>query len=418
MRGLIASVGAGVVLLCGAGLIAAAPPGPGWHDKVRVSEPTRLDWTFVLSNRSLAKPPDGWLTAYQSTEQMYELFVPKVKDRKAPLPLILYLSPSREASAGKGLARIAQARGFLYAAPHNAGNDCPSKKRVRIILDVLDDLRRQFPIDPDRTYITGFSGGGRVACAIGFALPELFGGVAPICAGGFPREEPWLRRRVTDRLSVALLTGEKDFNRGEVERLRGPFLKDVGIRTRVWTVAGLGHGIPGDKILGESIRWMEEGLSKRQALGKKYPASRIASSDSVAREDLAKSLMSEGKERLKSKETIYSGLMQLKGVLERWPDLEAAGESKKLLLEYEEKTDKPWEADDLAEQRLYLTGKARATDRYASGPLSGQYAKMRQDMLRSAIELWRQVLADSPDSPAGKEAKKRIGELEKLLSRE
>ncbi len=36
-------------------------------------------------------------------------------------------------------------------------------------------------------------------------------------------------------------------------------------------------------------------------------------------------------------------------------------------------------------------------------------------MARRAIELWRQVLADGPDTPAGKEAHSRIPELEKLV---
>jgi pimeloyl-ACP methyl ester carboxylesterase len=377
-----------------------------------------LDWTFAISNRSLATVPGDWLGEYDSTKQTYELFVPKRIKPKTPLPLVLFLSPGRDGKPGQVFVRLAQARGFLFAAPHNAGNDCPSKRRVRIILDVLDDVRRQFPVDPDRTYVAGLSGGGRIACHIAFALPELFGGVMPIVAGGYPREESWLRHRVIERLSVALVTGEKDFNRGEVERFRGPFLKEVGVRTRVWTVAGMGHTMPGERILNEAVRWLEEALSKRQALAKKYPASRLLAADSTTREALAKALLAEGRKRLEKKETLYSGLMQIKGVHHRWPDLDQSKQAQKLLEEYDAKTEKPWEAEDIAEQRLFLVAQARAMDGYASGPLDPQYAKMRPDMVRSALELWQQVLRDNPDSPAGKEAKKRIPELKKLLSKE
>jgi dienelactone hydrolase len=414
----IGTVGVGIVLAwCGA-TCAAAPPGPGFHAGVRVSSPTRLDWTFVVTNRSLAEVPQGWLPDYDSKTQTYDLFVPARKGAKTPLPLILYLSPGKDSGSGKVFARLAQARGLLYAAPLNAGNDCPSRQRVRIILDVLDDVRRQFPVDPDRTYIAGFSGGGRIACEIAFALPELFGGVAPVCAGGFPRDESWLRQRVVERLSVALVTGQTDFNRGEVERLRGPFLKDVGVRARVWTVPGLGHQVPGEKPLGEAVRWLEEGLAKRQTLARKYPASRLLSTDDVSREALARALLAEGRKRVQGKGSLYAGLMQIKGVMQRWPDLEAGKEAQKVLEEFEEKKEKPWEADDLAEQRLYVAAQARALDRYASGPLDKQYVKMRETWLRQALELWQKVLADSPDSPAGKQAKKRIAELEKMLSKE
>jgi pimeloyl-ACP methyl ester carboxylesterase len=384
---------------------------------VFVSAATRLDWTFALANRSLAEPPADWLPGYESITQTYELYAPSRKGTaKKPLPLILFLSPGNEPMGWKHFETFCKQNDVLFAGPRLAGNDCPPKKRVRIVLDVLDDLRRNHHTDPDRTYLIGFSGGGRVACAIAFALPELFGGVMPLCASGDLREESWLRQRAVDRLSVALLTGEKDYNCGEVERWRGPYLKEVGVRTRVWVQPALGHAVPGEKSLGEALRWLEEAAAARQEAARKYPALHIAGDVAPRREDLAVALLAEGKKRLGRRDTQFSGLMQLKGCLERWPDLPAAAEAKKILLEYEGKAEKPWEADDVAEQRRFLIAQARALDAYASGELPPPYAKMRPDMLRQAIELWQKVAGDGPDTPAGGEAKKRIAALEKVAS--
>ncbi len=56
--------GLSAVILVISGLAAsAAPPAPGYHTRLNVSAPTQLDWTFVLSNRSLTKLPNGWLPA-------------------------------------------------------------------------------------------------------------------------------------------------------------------------------------------------------------------------------------------------------------------------------------------------------------------------------------------------------------------
>ena len=188
------------------------------HDpNVTVSADGRMDWVYVVSNQSPEKSPEGWLEGYRSTEQTYERYVPAKYDKGKSWPLVVFISPGER---GAGLAQwkpMCDREGVLFASPHAAGNATDTRQRVRIVLDVLDDLRRQYNIDPDRTYIGGFSGGGRIACAIGFSLPEYFGGVVPVCAAGDLREESWLRQRVIDRLSVALLTGESDFNRGEVE---------------------------------------------------------------------------------------------------------------------------------------------------------------------------------------------------------
>ena len=292
----------------------------------------------------------------------------------------------------------------MFASPHNAGNDCAMPKRVRIVMDVLDDLRRNYRTDPDRTYIGGISGGGRVACAIAFALPEYFGGAVPVCAGGDLRDESWLRQRVIDRLSVAFVTGENDFNRGEVERFRGTMFPEVGVRSKVWVEPKMGHSIPGGERLGEVFGWLEEGAVGRGALAKKFPASRVNGDAAPSRQDWSQALLKEAQGRLKNKQTLYSGLMQLQGASVRWADLPGGIAAKKLLTEYEAKSDRPWEEDDIAEQRRFLIAQARSLDAYASGPLSQQYIKMRPDMARAAIGLWKQVQEDGPQTKPGKEA--------------
>jgi predicted esterase len=405
----------------------------GYQKEVTVSEATRLDWVFALSNQSRTDPPAEWLEGYDSKQQRYELFVPpqaksptkaaaKAKKNKPAttdgIPLVLFISPGNDPSGWVQLQTVCQQQGILFASPFGAGNDTPMPKRVRIVLDVLDDLRRHYNIDPDRTYLSGFSGGGRAACGIAFALPELFGGVMPVCAGGDLREETWLRHRVTDRLSVALITGTEDFNRGEVERFRGPMLTDVGIRTRVTVVSKLGHGIPDAKTFSKVIEWLDAGAADRRQLAQKYPASRISRDAVLSRAQWAESLSKEGQLRLKDPKTLYSGLMQLQGVTQRWPDLKVADDAKQILLEYDAKPEHPWEADDIAEQRRFLIARAKSLSAYALGELPPQYAKQRKDMLQAAINLWMLVLQDGKDEKAVAEAEKRIPELKKRVEME
>lgn len=234
----------------------------------------------------------------------------------------------------------------------------------------------------------------------------------PVCAGGELREEPWLKHRAIERLSVSFLTGTEDFNLGEVERFRGPMFHEMGIRTKVAVVPKLGHGIPDAKVFQASLEWLDTGVVDRRKLAQRYPASRI--SEAVTREDLAKSLLAEGEQRIKDRKTQFSGLMQLQGVMTRWPDLPAGNSAKRILLDYENKPDKPWEADDVAEQRKFLIARARALDAYASGKLPEQYARQRPDMIKAAIELWENVMEDGQDAKAVAEAKRRIPALQKL----
>eukprot|EP00913_Durusdinium_trenchii_P028362 g26590.t1 len=382
---------------------------------VKVTAATRLDAVFPLANQSPKTLPDSWLKDYDSTKQTYELFVPKNYSDRKSWPVFLFISPSDSAMGWRSLQDLCTKNGIIFAGPHAAGNRCPIRKRVRIVLDVLDELRRGYNIDPDRCYIGGFSGGGRVACAIGFALPELFGGVVPICAAGDLRSESWLRQRVIDRVSVAHVTGESDFNRGEVERYRGPMLKDVGVRSRVWTIPRMGHSVPTGAAWRPVWTWLEAGVARRRAYAKKYPASRTDRSSTANREAFAEALLSEAESRLKSPKLLYSGLRQLVGIRTRWPDTDAAKKAFRLLQSYEAREKRPWEKDDIAEQHRFLFARAKALDAYATGPLPRQYAAVRDRMLQSTIQLWETLAADSGHPDSARMAKERIPRLKAEL---
>ena len=395
---------------------AQAPPVAGYRPSVAVAAPTRLDYVFALANQSPAEPPADWLPGYDSTSQRYELFAPPRPARGPGLPLVLFVSAGPKPAGWAQWQAVCRQAGIAFASPFDAGNDCPAPRRIRIVLDVLDDVRRRLPIDPDRTYLAGFSGGARIACGIAFALPELFGGAAVVGGAESLREESWLRRRVAERLSVALITGETDFNRGELERFRGPVLAGVGVRTKVWVVPNSGHAIPDATRLAEAYRWLEEGTAARRALAARRPASRIAADKAPSRTEWSADLLAEAKRRLAEPAGTYDGLMQLQGISVRWAGLPAAEEAARLLAEYDARAERPWEADDLAEQRRFLLAEARGLSDYAAGPLPPQYARQRASMIGGALERWKLLQTDDPDGAAGKEAARRIEELERLLA--
>ncbi len=404
-----------LTLLIIASTTLGKPLPKGYHSKVSVSDDTRLDWTFTLANQSLTEVPPDWTPNYEAMAQSYELFVPSNYNSKRSYPLVVFISPGNKAGGWKAWKQVCEKEGILYAGAHNAGNNSSMRKRLRIVLDVLDDVRRNYNTDPDRTYLSGFSGGGRAACAIAFALPECFGGVVPICAAGELRDETWLRQRVQDRLSIALVTGESDFNRGEVERFKGPMWSELGIRCKVW-VPQMGHSLPPGNTLGEVYQWLEEGAKSRADFARRDSSSRYPSNKALSREAWSAAMLSEGKKRRNDRKTFYSGLMLTQGVMVRWPDLPAAAEAKSLLLKIQDSNNRAWELDDIAEQRRFLIARARALDAYASGPLPKQYDRMRPNMIKEAIGLWKRVIQDGQNKEAVQLAKQRLSVLEKLVA--
>ena len=401
-------------------LFAPAAPPQGYTAKVPVGSPTRLDWTFAVANQSVADPPAKLIGAdFDSSKQTYELYVPERKDPKKLVPALMFISAGDEPAGWKAFEKTCKDKGFAFIGIRGAGNSVPAPKRIRIVLDCFDDARKRVPLDADRTYIAGFSGGARMACAIAFALPEYFGGMIPICAAGELRDEPWLRHRLIERVSAALVTGEKDFNRGEVERWKGTMWKDTGIRTRVWVEPAMGHALPTSATMADVLKWLDEDAERRARVAQKLPATRATSAGALTREENAKALFDEAKRLLGEKATLHRGLMLMKGVAARWPDLATGKAGLKLLQEYDAKTVRPWEENDIAEQCQQIAAEARGLGDYALNglPAGSPYEKQKPDLAKRAIELWGVLITDAPDSVLGKEGKKWVAELEPLTKK-
>src|SRR5207248_1239962 len=153
----------------------------------------------------------------------------------------------------------------------------------------------------------------------------------------------------------------------------------IGIRTKVWVQPNMAHAVPPSATLMEAVKWLDEGKERRAAAAKKYPTSRSSTSGALTRDEAAKAMFAEGQGLLAQRTTQHRGLMQLKGVHERWPDTDAGKSARKLLEEYEAKKEKPWEVDDVAELRKQLTAEARALGDYTLNgiPAGSPYEKSR-----------------------------------------
>ena len=378
----------------------AAPP-TGFQTEVKVERPTRLDWEFVAAGfgKDAARLP----TSYYSTRQRYQLFVPRVYNDKKSWPLIVFVSPGDAPLGWRYWQKVCEDHNLLFCAAYAAGNNCPAGARVRIVLDMFDQVRRTYRIDPDQTYLTGFSGGGRVACAVAFALPEYCGGVIPVCGTNPLNKLDYLRHRVQDRLSVAFVTGATDFNRAENEKFQFPLLRDLGVRARLWVVPKMGHAVPSAAVLEEVRQWLDADLSRRRADATKRPALACPPEDSLTPARLAARLLEAAESALKEDDRTWHGVTLLQGIVARWPRTESAQKAKKLLagLNEDARRLRLVEEQGGQEERTVLQAQAQALERFGQA--------------EQAVSVWKELAKQHPDSPEGRKAAAAVRRLGQVL---
>jgi hypothetical protein len=373
-------------LCCGAGSATAADTG--YQSEVTVKQPTRLDWEFVASAFGKEELP----ASFDSAMQKYQLFVPKSYNASTNWPCIVFISPGDDPLGWKYWQQVCEERDILFCAAYGAGNGCPAGKRIRIVLDVFDDVRREYRIDPDRTYLAGFSGGGRMACTIGFALPEYFGGVIPICGTNPLPKLDYLRHRLRDRLSVAFITGATDFNRKETEDFMFPLLQDLSIRARLWVVPKIGHAIPAPDVLTDALKWLESDLKRRRADAAERPGLASSSSDVPTSLSEAQHQLDAAEIDLKTSERTFRAVALLQGINSRWPRTEPADKARALLKQIADDSRRARLVAEQggAEERQLLAAQGRALERFGE--------------MRAALKAWDLLAKNYQDTDEGKKA--------------
>jgi len=129
--------------------------------------------------------------ALDLTKERFLLYVPS---RPPPSPrgfgLLVFVAPWKPATLPQGWALQLNRYGFIFVTPEDADNAAAVlSRRVPLALSAEQNIARELPVDPQRIFIGGFSGGSRVALRIALGYPDVFHG-ALLNAGADPLGGP------------------------------------------------------------------------------------------------------------------------------------------------------------------------------------------------------------------------------------
>lgn len=183
-----------------------------------------------------------------NTQQPYRIYIPKNHPTPAPLVIAMHGTSGNENTLFDdppyqfvSLKQAADKHGMIVVSPFGRGITEYRGAGENDVLRVLDEVRKQYSIDPDRIYLTGHSMGGTGAAYLAMRHPDLFAAAAPLAAA---YSYPWLARNLghVPTLWIAGANDEEFYHRGVapgIERLR-----KFGANVIVDSLPGEGHNGP------------------------------------------------------------------------------------------------------------------------------------------------------------------------------
>ncbi|HYU80690.1 MAG TPA: hypothetical protein VEK56_16990 [Vicinamibacterales bacterium] len=186
------------------------------------------------------------VTCAGDSAQTYALYLPSNYSPERSWSVLMAFHPSaRGRLMVEKYRAAAEQYGYIVAGSNNSRNGswAVSAAAVRAM---SADLAQRFSIDADRVYLTGMSGGARVALQVALGTSKIAGVIASSAA--YPDSRP----RATLPFPVFATAGTEDFNYVEMRQL------DRSLKSphRLAIFTG-GHTLPPDEVALDAIEWLE-----------------------------------------------------------------------------------------------------------------------------------------------------------------
>ena len=151
----------------------------------------------------------SFFSTVDDSDQPYGLYLPRSFDanRKYPLVVMLHGAGSNhrldlrrvfgqgnrpgetDAEASRYFPNMRDVP-FIVASTLARGTMGYTGIAERDVYDMLADVRKRFPIDEDRVYLTGLSMGGGGSLQLALTRPDIWAAIAPVCPAPPPGLEP------------------------------------------------------------------------------------------------------------------------------------------------------------------------------------------------------------------------------------
>lgn len=175
----------------------------------------------------------------------WQIVVPETYDPSDPPGLLIYISPSDSGRLPRQWNGLADTHNLIWAAADQSGNEIEVARRITYTLFGVGLISSRYKIKPQRVYLSGFSGGARVAGLVAAAYPQVFRGDIYIGGAEFWENEPSAGKLdVMKRNRHVFLVGTDDFNRRMSNQVANKY-EDAGIKNiKRMIISRRGHALP------------------------------------------------------------------------------------------------------------------------------------------------------------------------------
>ncbi len=188
----------------------------------------------------------------------WEIYLPKNYDAAKPAGIMVYISPQKLINVPNSWRSIMDDKNIIWIAAHNSGNKTNTNRRILYALAAVKHLNDTYALDERRIYISGFSGGGRVASMVASRYPHIFKGSAYICGVNFWGDLSGEQLNLIKENRFVFITGTEDFNLNDTKRVYRKYKRSGAQNIKLMVISRMGHSTPKKHRFAQAIQFLDE----------------------------------------------------------------------------------------------------------------------------------------------------------------
>lgn len=197
--------------------------------------------------------------------EKFDIYIPDGAPPPAGYGLLVFIAPWPNATRPNVWRGPLDRHQLIFVAAQRSGNDMNVfDRRLPLALLAYENVRARFPIDPQRVYVTGLSGGSRVAEIAALAYPDVFRG-ALLNAGADPIDgqdgiykPPAELFRRFQHTRLVYITGDEDVENARQDDVSQASMREACVLDLETEFAiGLGHEALDARWLGRALDALE-----------------------------------------------------------------------------------------------------------------------------------------------------------------
>ncbi|MFT7461231.1 MAG: hypothetical protein ACI9XC_000201 [Gammaproteobacteria bacterium] len=191
----------------------------------------------------------------------WEIYVPENYDSGIPPGVLVFINSRDSGEIENEWKELMERHNLIWIGANGSGNKISLSQRVAYAILAPKLINNSYVINPERVYISGFSGGGRVSSMVATEYNQIFKGAIYNSGANFWGEASSSRYEEMKNNYYVFITGTEDFNLEDIKEVYNAYKKSGIYNSKLIVIPNMAHKRPNAKNLDVAIRYLDSGRS-------------------------------------------------------------------------------------------------------------------------------------------------------------